>query len=123
MIRELLAVGGGGALGCMARYLISTCLLSHCTLCGFPLGTFTVNVLGSLLIGFFMRMVDSHTLSLLLTVGFCGGFTTFSTFSADALKLLRAGDYSVMALYIAASVVVCMVCVALGMWLGTLLKN
>lgn len=123
MIRELLAVGGGGALGCMARYLISTCLLSHCTLCGFPLGTFTVNVLGSLLIGFFMRMVDSHTLSLLLTVGFCGGFTTFSTFSADAVRLLRAGDMLPALAYIGASIVVCMTFTLLGMWLGTTLKN
>ncbi len=123
MIRELLAAGCGGALGAMSRYLLSGVVLAGVTWAGFPVGTFAVNALGSLLIGFFMKSVSSSVVMTLLTVGFCGGFTTFSTFSADALKLLRGGDYSTMALYIAMSVAVCMICVSIGMWLGTLLKN
>lgn len=123
MIRELIAAGCGGALGAMSRYLLSTVALAGVTLAGFPAGTFAVNALGSLLIGFFMRSVSSSLLLTLLTVGFCGGFTTFSTFSADAVRLLRAGDMLPALAYIGASIVVCMTFTLLGMWLGTTLKN
>ena len=51
-------------------------------------------------------------------MGFCGGFTTFSTFSADAVRLLRAGDYGPATAYIALSVAVCIAFAALGMWIG-----
>lgn len=61
--------------------------------------------------------------SQLLVVGFCGGFTTFSTFSADAVRLLRAGDYGPAAAYVALSVAVCIAFAALGMWIGAQLKN
>ena len=53
----------------------------------------------------------------LLVAGFCGGFTTFSTFSADAVRLLRAGNYGPAAAYIALSVVTCIAFAALGMWI------
>ncbi len=123
MIRGLIAAACGGALGSMARYLLSYVALAGITWAGFPVGTFTVNAIGSLLIGFFMKTVSSSLVMTLLTVGFCGGFTTFSTFSSEAVKLLRAGDYPMMAVYIASSVVVCMICVSIGIWIGTLLKN
>ena len=95
MIRELFAVGLGGAAGSIVRYMLSVWLLGGHTLLGFPAGTFTVNAAGS-----------------------CGGFTTFSTFSADAVRLLRAGDYGPATAYIALSVAVCIAFAALGMWIG-----
>ena len=112
MIRELFAVGLGGAAGSIVRYMLSVWLLGGHTLLGFPAGTFTVNAAGSLLIG------NSAAAGWLLIAGFCGGFTTFSTFSADAVRLLRAGDYGPATAYIALSVAVCIAFAALGMWIG-----
>ena len=120
MIRELLAVGLGGAAGSVVRYMLSAWLLAGHTLLGFPAGTFAVNAVGSLLIGILLEATSSETLGWLLIVGFCGGFTTFSTFSADAVRLLRTGDYGSAAVYIALSVVVCIAFAALGMWIAGL---
>ncbi|MEG0789714.1 MAG: fluoride efflux transporter CrcB [Alistipes sp.] len=122
MIRELLAVGCGGAVGSIARYLLSYYTLAGHTLFGFPAGTFAVNLIGSLLIGILLSVLDSATFTWLLVIGFCGGFTTFSTFSADVVRLLQAGSYLAAALYILASVVCCVVCVAGGLWIGQVLK-
>ena len=91
MIREIITVGLGGAAGSIVRYLVSYGLLAGHTLLGFPAGTFTVNAAGSLVIGFLLALAPSASASQLLVVGFCGGFTTFSTFSADAVRLLRTG--------------------------------
>ena len=117
MIREIITVGLGGAAGSIVRYLVSYGLLAGHTLLGFPAGTFTVNAAGSLVIGFLLALAPSASASQLLVVGFCGGFTTFSTFSADAVRLLRAGDYGAL------SVAVCIAFAALGMWIGAQLKN
>jgi CrcB protein len=75
----------------------------------FPLGTLLVNVLGCLLIGLFYASAERGTIAsseirLLLTTGFCGGFTTFSTFSYETLTLLENGQYTLVALYVAGSV-------------------
>ncbi|MFR1288622.1 MAG: fluoride efflux transporter CrcB [Alistipes finegoldii] len=123
MIRELMAVGFGGAAGSIVRYLLSGGILAGQTLLGFPAGTFTVNAAGSLLIGILLEATVSETLGWLLIVGFCGGFTTFSTFSADTVRLLRAGCYNAAAVYVALSVAVCIVFAALGMWIGTTFRN
>ena len=123
MIRELMAVGFGGAAGSIVRYLLSGGILAGQTLLGFPAGTFTVNAAGSLLIGILLEASVSETLGWLLIVGFCGGFTTFSTFSADTVRLLRAGCYNAAAIYVALSVAVCIVFAALGMWNGTTFRN
>jgi len=123
MIRELIAVGFGGAAGSIVRYLLSGGILAGQTLLGFPAGTFTVNAAGSLLIGILLEASVSETLGWLLIVGFCGGFTTFSTFSADTVRLLRAGCYNAAAIYVALSVAVCIVFAALGMWIGTTFRN
>ena len=123
MIRELMAVGFGGAAGSIVRYLLSGGILAGQTLLGFPAGTFTVNAAGSLLIGILLEASGSETLGWLLIVGFCGGFTTFSTFSADTVRLLRAGCYNAAAVYVALSVAVCIVFAALGMWIGTTFRN
>ena len=123
MIRELMAVGFGGAAGSIVRYLLSGGILAGQTLLGFPAGPFTVNAAGSLLIGILLEATSSETLGWLLIVGFCGGFTTFSTFSADTVRLLRAGCYNAAAIYVALSVAVCIVFAALGMWIGTTFRN
>ena len=123
MIRELMTVGFGGAAGSIVRYLLSGGILAGQTLLGFPAGTFTVNAAGSLLIGILLEASVSETLGWLLIVGFCGGFTTFSTFAADTVRLLRAGCYNTAAIYVALSVAVCIVFAALGMWIGTTFRN
>jgi len=123
MIHELMTVGFGGAAGSIVRYLLSGGILAGQTLLGFPAGTFTVNAAGSLLIGILLEATSSETLGWLLIVGFCGGFTTFSTFSADTVRLLRAGCYNAAAVYVALSVAVCIVFAALGMWIGTTFRN
>ena len=123
MLRELMPVGFGGAAGSIVRYLLSGGILAGQTLLGFPAGTFTVNAAGSLLIGILLEASVSETLGWLLIVGFCGGFTTFSTFSADTVRLLRAGCYNAAAIYVALSVAVCIVFAALGMWIGTTFRN
>ncbi len=98
MIREFLAVGIGGAAGSMARHALSGLVAAGCLAGGFPV-------------------------PLLAGVGFCGGFTTFSTFSADTVRLLRGGEYGTAAFYVALSLVVCTACTALGLWTGQILKN
>ena len=123
MIRELFAVGLGGAAGSIVRYMLSVWLLGGHTLLGFPAGTFTVNAAGSLLIGILLEATSSETLGWLLIVGFCGGFTTFSTFSADAVRLLRAECYTAAAAYVGLSVAVCIVFAAAVMWIGTTFRN
>ena len=123
MIRELMAVGFGGAAGSIVRYLLSGGILAGQTLLGFPAGTFTVNAAGSLLIGILLEASVSETLGWLLIVGFCGGFTTFSAFSADTVRLLRAGCYNAAAVYVALRVAVCIVFAALGMWIRTTFRN
>lgn len=111
-------IAAGGAVGAMARYGLMN-LVDGLSESRFPVGTLVVNLLGSILIGVFFvliseRFVLSQEMRALLVVGFVGAFTTFSTFSLDALLLLQYG-YILQALtYILASVVLCL----LGVWAG-----
>ncbi len=120
MIKDFLYVAAGGALGSVLRYGVS-CLLGQAR--GFPWGTFTVNLLGSFLIGvFFGYMAKNPNLGsgtvLFLSVGFCGGFTTFSTFSKEGLQLLQVGNYLMLLLYLAGSVILGIALAALGYFLA-----
>ncbi|MCR5139114.1 MAG: fluoride efflux transporter CrcB [Bacteroidaceae bacterium] len=117
MLRDLLYVGAGSFAGGVARYLVSLAMKS---VGGFPWATFTVNVMGCLLIGLLWGLsvrnsnaLSGH-LSLFLTVGFSGGFTTFSTFSKESLALLQTGSYLTFALYAVGSVLLGIAAVALG---------
>ena len=105
MIRELLAVGCGGAAGSIVRYLLSGGIMAGKTLLGFPAGTFTVNAAGSLLIGILLEATSSETLGWLLIVGFCGGFTTFSTFSLETVGLIKSGHIVLALVYVLLSTV------------------
>lgn len=99
----------GGAVGSAARYLLTVLIQSRAG-AGFPVATLLINVTGSILLGFLMRYsLESVTASpevrLLLTTGFCGGYTTFSTFSYETARLMEDGEWHRGALYVAASVV------------------
>ena len=89
---------------------------------GFPWGTFTVNVAGCLLIGILWGVTNrfqnlSPAFTLLLMVGFCGGFTTFSTFSKEGLTMLQANNYLLFSLYAIGSVVLGIMAVAIGYYI------
>jgi CrcB protein len=123
-----LLVAAGGALGTVARYLLSAAMapLSQ----GVPWGTVAINVLGSFAIGFFGTLTLAHgrcpapePLRLFVMVGVCGGFTTFSSFSLQTLDLLRAGAMGRAALNVALSVAVCVLAVAAGHLLGARLNG
>ncbi|MBA4062179.1 MAG: fluoride efflux transporter CrcB [Isosphaera sp.] len=105
----LLAVGGGA--GANARYWLGRALAPWQPADGFPWATFLVNVSGSVVLGFVAAACLNHpdparrTWHLLLGAGFCGGFTTFSTFSYEAVTLLQGGRTWVAAAYVLGSVV------------------
>lgn len=88
----------------------------------FPWGTFAVNILGSLLIGLLVGLVSKGILSpemkLLMVTGFCGGFTTFSTFANESFGMMKAGDVLQMALYVGASVIIGILAAWCGMALS-----
>lgn len=109
----------GGALGTLARYLVSTWALPVSS--QLPWGTIIINISGSLLIGFFGtltlasgRYPASESLRLFVMIGLCGGYTTFSSFSLQTLDLMRSGGLARAALNIGLSVVLCVGAVALG---------
>ncbi|MGC8804218.1 MAG: fluoride efflux transporter CrcB [Bacteroidales bacterium] len=102
-MRILLAIGTGSFLGGIARYLMSR-WFQGMFLTAFPIGTLSVNIVGSFLIGLFYGFFDrapllNSEIRMFLTVGFCGGFTTFSTFANENLMLLREGNFYYMVLY------------------------
>lgn len=114
MIRNLLLVALGGAFGSMGRYLISKWLEGT----SLPWATLTVNIVGSLLIGLFSKEVLSPEMKLLLVTGFCGGFTTFSTFANESFSMMKAGDALLSAVYIGVSVAVGILAVYAGLQLS-----
>ena len=95
-------VGLGGFIGAVLRYLIS--IINYNPSDGFPLKTFSINITGSLVIGLIAIASIKYTsfkteLSLFLKVGFCGGFTTFSSFSLETYNLIEQGNYGIALLY------------------------
>lgn len=118
MTKTLIAIFLGGGTGSVLRYAIQQLVNENFTSPHFPWGTFTVNILGSFLIGLFYalsaRLGLSAEIRLLLTTGLCGGFTTFSTFSNDGLLLLKQGHPGTFILYTLASVVLGVIMVWAG---------
>lgn len=115
-VREVLFVFLGGGAGSVLRYAVSELCRRWPAAQAFPLGTFIVNILGSFLIGVLaghLIKADS-SLKLLLITGFCGGFTTFSTFSAENASLLQNGNYGIALLNMVLSLVVGLLAVMIG---------
>lgn len=113
-----IAVLIGGAIGSLVRLLVGAAIQQKVGL-AFPVGTLVINVTGSLLIGFIMRFALDTTavtpvVRALLTTGFCGGYTTFSTFSFETLDLIREGLYVRAGTYVASSVVLGLVAAFAG---------
>jgi fluoride exporter len=117
-MRQWLAIAAGGAIGALLRYWVSTgthALLGR----GFPYGTFTVNVLGSLLMGFLYvwlldRVVTGPVVRAFLLIGLLGGFTTFSSFSIESLNLIEAGQLFKALANVLLSVTLCIAAAGLG---------
>ncbi len=119
-MKQLLLVFVGGGFGSVLRYAIGKYLNSPQD--GIPYGTFAANILGSLLIGIILGLAAKNdTLTsnqtLLLATGFCGGFTTFSTFAYENHVFLKAGDFTSFALYTIASFVIGFLAVFFGLFL------
>ncbi len=103
MVRSILIVGLGGFIGTVFRFLISRYFQVH-VFSVFPWGTFTVNIIGSFIIGILFGLSEKGDIlstewRLFLTVGICGGFTTYSTFSNDAFILLQNNEFFRFATY------------------------
>ena len=121
MLRTLLLIALGGGIGSMLRYLTAVVTNKYYA-SFFPLATFLVNIIGCLLIGTVMGLLEKNqvtdsSLKWLLVTGFCGGFTTFSAFGYENISLLQNQQTGLAFLYIAASVIVGLFAV----WLGLLI--
>ena len=122
MIKNLLLVGLGGAVGSMLRYLTSALINKYCTSL-FPWATFTINMLGCLLIGFLVALAEKQPwagdgFKYLFITGFCGGYTTFSAFANENFGLFNGGHTVTALLYIMGSVVCGLLAVGAGLLLG-----
>ncbi|MGJ8592818.1 MAG: fluoride efflux transporter CrcB [Aquaticitalea sp.] len=120
MVKQLLLVFVGGGIGSVLRFIIGKYLNSAES--GIPYGTFAANIIGSLLIGVILGLaVKQNTLTenqiLFLATGFCGGFTTFSTFAYENHLFLKSGDFTSFAIYTIASFIVGFLAVFAGIFL------
>lgn len=116
MIRELILIFLGGGMGSVCRYGVGAYMLKSVAV-RFPLATLMANVLGCLLIGLLMGYLSNRSASLwslLLVTGFCGGFTTFSTFSNETFQYFRQGLYTLAIGYMALSLFLGLLMVSLG---------
>jgi len=118
-MNTVLAVAIGGAVGSVARYLAMSAI-GKALFSSFPWGTFAVNVLGSFIMGvlvecFALKWSAGLATRALLTTGFLGGFTTFSTFSLDAAVLIERGELAAAAAYVVGSVVAGLIGLFLGL--------
>lgn len=115
----LLAVAAGGAVGSVGRYLVAAVWLPAAGPHAIPWGTLAVNVVGSFLYGLLFAVLTQYlpasgTLRVALLAGFLGGFTTFSSFSFETVRLFQEGQPALAIVYVLASVLSCL----LAVWLG-----
>ncbi|NPA67200.1 MAG: fluoride efflux transporter CrcB [Chlorobi bacterium] len=121
MIQNVMLIGAGGFLGSIMRYGSNQVMLKvfqtqH------PIGTFFVNILGSFLIGLILGVFErggevSNNWKLFLAVGFCGGFTTFSSFAVENLNFLQSQQFMMSFLYVGISLFLGLAAVYAGLWI------
>ncbi len=124
-VTRIVLVGIGGMLGSIARFWLSATVQSAVGGTPFPYGTLTVNIIGSFILGIVMtlqmeRELISPEIRVLLGAGFCGGFTTMSTFSYETMWLLGDGQTGAALANIVASIVTCLAAVWAGILVGRL---
>ena len=117
MFREMVAIFVGGGIGSIIRYLITK--ISFFSFNSFPYSTFISNIIGCFILGlaltYFMKNDSQNsTIFLFIAVGFCGGFTTFSTFSSEGLELINNGNLITFIVYTLTSIFLGIVAVYLG---------
>ncbi len=122
---RLLLICLGGAVGTGARYLLGG-LVVRWLGAEFPYGTLLINVLGSFFLGLIQQvglstLLIPDTLRLVLSIGVMGGFTTYSSFSYEAVKLAETGSWVAASLYVGLTTALCLACGALGLSLGRVL--
>ena len=115
-------VAAGSAVGGAVRFVLASFIQQRAGP-SFPVGTLIVNITGSFVLGFLMRLAlstpaISAEMRTMLTTGFCGGYTTFSTFSYETMMLIEEGQYARGAAYVAASVAASLLAVWLGIVVG-----
>lgn len=121
-LSAILWIGFGGGLGAIVRYL-NTLLVNRVWQYPFPLATFSTNIIGSFLIGFLAawllpKIGDSMLLKYFLITGFCGGYTTYSTFSLENLQLIQDGKFFTAALYVGCTLFIGILLTFLGLMVG-----
>jgi CrcB protein len=124
MGKHILLVGLGGFIGSIARYVISTSITKYFPL-SFPLGTFVVNVSGCLVIGIIYGLTSrfgwmTQEWRIFLATGICGGFTTFSAFAYESLRLIETSEYWTFVGYTILSLFFCVLAVFFGVGLSKL---
>ena len=122
-MKQVLFVGLGGAAGSVLRYLTNVITMKYYA-SSFPLATFIVNIGGCFIAGLIFGLVSQETteaqnLKLLLITGFCGGFTTFSAFALENVRLMNSGNTSTAVLYTVASIAAGL----LAVWIGLLITR
>jgi CrcB protein len=121
MFKTIILVGIGGGIGSICRYLLGYLAGRHFNLV-FPYGTLSINLLGSLIIGIVYGLAFKNIVSedwrIFLATGFCGGFTTFSSFAFENVTLIQEGEIGLMLLYSAVSLIAGLLLTYAGLLLG-----
>jgi fluoride exporter len=120
-MQQLALIFLGGGFGSLARFFIGKQLPNN-TYFNFPIGTLLANLIASLILGIFIGQEIHHKLDFnyraLIAIGFCGGFSTFSTFSADTLHLLQTNRYVEAFINILLNIILCILATFVGVYLG-----
>ena len=118
-MKQILLVGLGGFVGSSLRYSLGL-WISKFNEGAFPLSTLSVNLVGSIILGILVGFgIKSDSSSyMLLGIGVCGGFTTFSTFALDGVRLIEQNQFFHLSIYLIGSVILGLLCCLLGFWIG-----